>query len=464
MLDSRSRVTVVGAGKRVDLALPSNTPIGEYVPALARLCGQPTGAVMPPVWSLATADSQPLPVETSLAEAHVLDGQVLYLRDVGRDPGAAPGVEDIDELVADEAERYRRGSAPHGLVTMALGLVWLMVTALATLQRSGAARVSTAIVLLLAGASAVAIGWVLHQLPTPVPKPLCLAVALGALPCLAAAGALFGQSLYGREFRWAGAIAGANVSTLMILAAVPEAVIVALELPLALAAMLAPVLSLVHADGTQVAAAAAVSALALVSVAKPLAGAVTAWSGKLPRSGPSMAQAATALVVRARQLLAVILLGPVVSLGIALPVLAATCRPYPVALVVVTSVALLVRARAVQFTSEVAMLSAAGCVGLFATVAAFAGRYLSAWPATAVLATAGLVILGAGIAATVLRRPAPAAGEDPTLGLGGPVDNPDRFRWLDVIGVMCNIASACLAMGVFGVFGDLFGMGRHIVG
>jgi hypothetical protein len=464
MLDSRSRVTVVGANKRVDLALPSHAPIGEYAAGLARMCGQATGGVLPPAWSLAAAGRPPIPVEMSLAEARVLDGQVLYLRDVGRSPDAAPVIEDIDEIVADEAQRLRGAGAVRGLAIMAFGLVWLTVTALLAVLRPGPGPLETSAVLTVAGLSALAIAWALHQLGTRVPAPLCLAVSLTTVPCLTAAGWLLGQALYGAGFRWPGAIVGANAGMVMVLATIPEAVILALELPLALAAVLAAVLSLVAADRVQAAAAVAVCALALISVARPLAGAIAAWSGKLPRSGPAVAQAVTIMLVRARQLLAVILAGPALALGATLPLLAATGQGYAVALDCVASVALLVRARRVGFTSEVVLLGGAGCAGLFAVAATYVHRYLAGGLAASALALAGLGVLGAGIALTVLRHPEPAAGEDPTLGLGGPVDNPDRLRWLDVVGMLCNIACASLAMGVFGVFDDLFGMGRHIVG
>src|SRR4051794_656359 len=102
MLDRRSRITVVGGDKRVDVALPSESPIGEYVVGLADLCGQTAGGLMTPAWSLAPAGREPWPVELSLAEAGVADGQVLYLCDSARDPGTAPVVEDVEELVADD--------------------------------------------------------------------------------------------------------------------------------------------------------------------------------------------------------------------------------------------------------------------------------------------------------------------------------------------------------------------------
>jgi len=95
MLDARSRVTVVGTRKRVDVALPTAAPIGEYVAGLAELCGQERRNPLPPAWSLALAGEAALPLDSSLGASGVTDGQILYLRDVARDPDTEPVVEDV---------------------------------------------------------------------------------------------------------------------------------------------------------------------------------------------------------------------------------------------------------------------------------------------------------------------------------------------------------------------------------
>src|ERR1700729_1328372 len=97
MIDGRSRVTVIGTRKRVDVALPAAAPIGEHSAGLASLCGpaQASPGALPPAWSLAVAGGAPLPLSASLEESGVLDGQVLYLRDLARDPGVHWTAEDI---------------------------------------------------------------------------------------------------------------------------------------------------------------------------------------------------------------------------------------------------------------------------------------------------------------------------------------------------------------------------------
>ncbi|HZV48543.1 MAG TPA: EsaB/YukD family protein [Candidatus Dormibacteraeota bacterium] len=74
-------VTVHGAGRRLDLTLPATVPILELTPALAQLCGAAGSEDTPPAWTLARAAADPFPLTCSLAEAAVLDGEVLHLVD-----------------------------------------------------------------------------------------------------------------------------------------------------------------------------------------------------------------------------------------------------------------------------------------------------------------------------------------------------------------------------------------------
>ncbi|HZV51778.1 MAG TPA: EsaB/YukD family protein [Candidatus Dormibacteraeota bacterium] len=74
-------VTVHGAGRRLDLTLPATVPILELTPALARLCGATGDEGTPPAWTLARVGAEPLPLTGSLADAAVIDGEVLHLVD-----------------------------------------------------------------------------------------------------------------------------------------------------------------------------------------------------------------------------------------------------------------------------------------------------------------------------------------------------------------------------------------------
>ena len=322
MQDGQSRITVVGARKRVDVAVPSAAPIGEYVAGLAELCGQDRRSVLPAAWSLALAGAAPLPVGSSLAEGGVTDGQVLYLRDTTAGSGSDPVVEDVDEHVIGEAERQRRSGLPRGVVVMAAGLIWLTGGASLLAARHGHSEVSAAVGLACAALLLLALAWAMEVRKTAISAPLCLAISMTSIPCLAAAGALLAQALERPEFFWLGAIAGANAATVLILAATPEAVVFALELQFVAAAVLGPVLVAVRADVVQTATAVAIAALALLAMSKSVAATIAVLAKRARRDGFPMSQATTELLIRTRQLLVVVVGGPAFALTIVLPMLA----------------------------------------------------------------------------------------------------------------------------------------------
>jgi hypothetical protein len=461
MLDARSRVTVIGTRKRVDVALPSAAPIGEYSAGLANLCDQDRRGSLPPAWSLAVAGAEPLPLSATLAESGVVDGQVLYLRDLTRDPGTDPAVADIEELVAGEADAQRGRSWPRPLVVLSFGLVWLAAAGGFALYRGGAGPITAAIALAAAGLLLLGTGWALAQRQMLAPMLLCVLTSLTAVPCLAASGALLGQTLGGPSMRWVGAIAGASVAVLMSLAATPEAVVVLIALQLGVALLLAPLLVAIHATGVQVAAATVVAMLSVLGLSKMAAALVTVWS---QRPGPTTKDSATALLIRSRRLLTVLVAGPTLALAVALSVLALSGNGFALAMAGVASIALIVRAQQVGFTDELVPIGGAGLVGLFATLAGLAERL---WPhgvaGPLALLVVGLALVGGGTIGAILRHGADPA---PDMPAGFPVGagRPDRRKFIDIIGVLCLVATTSLALGVFGVFGDLMGMGRGMVG
>ncbi|NBE80097.1 EsaB/YukD family protein [Micromonospora rubida] len=463
MLDRRSRVTVNGGGKRVDVALPSESPIGEYVAGLAELCGQTGGGLMAPAWSLAPAGGAPFSIESSLAEAGVADGQVLYLRDVARDPGTAPVVEDIEELVAADAQEQRVDARARGVLTVWIGAGWLTLVAAVVAARPHRNDLLAALGLVLVSIVVLCLGWVLNQKRARLPASACLAISLSAVPCLAAAGGLVGQSLGGGLF-WCGVVLGANAGLLMALAATPEPAILAAEAALALAGTFAVVLVFLDADGTQIAAATVLAALLLVAVARPLAAAVAAWSTPMPKAAAGVAPATARLMLNARQLLALILVFPALALAGAFPVLALSRQGWSVGLAAVAGAALVIRARQVGFVSEVVLLAVPGAIGLFSVIGASGYRYLASGPSVLVLLLIGAAVVGVGVAVALASRPRAAAKEDGQTPFGPVVDTRDRGKFVETIGVVCLVLSATLALGVFGVFTELFTMGREMVG
>jgi type VII secretion integral membrane protein EccD len=466
-LDARSRVTVVGTRRRVDVAVPTAAPIGEYVADLVELCGQDRSHPLPASWSLAPAGAGPLPLEASLGSSGMVDGAVLYLRDVARDPGASPIVDDVEELVADRARSARDTSLPAGLVVVGFGLLWIAATAVLAIWPVRT-LIGPAVALSAVGLALIAVAWSLHQRPATVPAGLRLTVALTAVPCLAAAGALLVVALAGSRYGWSGAIAGANLGGLLALAAIPEGVLVAVEVHLGAAALITPVLWAARATPAQAAAVVVLVGLALIGLSKVLAAAIAAWSAPSPKR--PMDQVVTTLLVRSRRLLTAVLLGPTVALVVAFVVLAASGQVYAVALTAVASLALVVRARQRGFTTEVVLIGGAGVAGLFAVAVSVLDRMVGETVRISVFGSAGLGLVGLGVAVTLMRRAdqpaqrALASPGDPASLIVGTASRPDRLRFIDVLGIMSQLACACLALGVFGVFGDLVLMGRSIVG
>jgi hypothetical protein len=217
----------------------------------------------------------------------------------------------------------------------------------------------------------------------------------------------------------------------------------------------------------QASATVVVAALAFLGVAKLLASAIAAWSRRPSKNRSSMAQSVTELLIRSRRLLTVVCAGPALALSVAFAVLGASRGGWAIALSAVAGLALLIRARQRGYTNEIVLIGGAGVVGLFSALVSVMSRYhLGGVAVVAILAVLGVALVGAGAAGTMMHRQPSAVPvlTTPAGPLTGAVVRPDRHRFIDVIGVLCNIASVSLALGVFGVFHDLVGMGRTIVG
>ncbi|MFI9275910.1 type VII secretion integral membrane protein EccD [Kitasatospora sp. NPDC052896] len=93
------RLTVTGAGRRVDLALPEDVPLADLYPEVWRLCGEPAAEGEPVGRRLVRRDGSALDPSRSLAAQRVLDGELLLLRPCGHPP-PAPIYDDVTEAVA----------------------------------------------------------------------------------------------------------------------------------------------------------------------------------------------------------------------------------------------------------------------------------------------------------------------------------------------------------------------------
>jgi len=217
----RCHVTVQASNRRVDLALPTTVPILELTPTLARLCrpgaaGQDAAEreVTPPAWTLARAASAPFDLTSTLAEAGVLDGEVLHLVDAST--WRAPQLSDLAGSTATPAGPNRRpwtASATSwllsGLSTAALGLPLLALGVDGALDRRTG-------VLALAGALA-ALALLGRGVGGRRPTRLALLAAVVVLGGAAGAGLIDGRG----PLRLAGAGLGAGLALLALIRTLP---------------------------------------------------------------------------------------------------------------------------------------------------------------------------------------------------------------------------------------------------
>lgn len=455
-----SRVTVVGSRRRIAIAVPSATPIGEYSARLAAMCGQDQDDNLPPAWSLAIAGEPAMPLDVSLSELGICDGQVLYLRDIAEGPGEPPRVEDMDEVVAEETNRQRRGMLASGPVYLSFGLIWLVGLALLT-GFSSHPDAFTVVLLTVGGLTTIGTAWVIQQRKIPVPETLRLLTALTALPMMAASGMQVAQILGGNGYRWAGGVAGVNIAAAMVLAAIPGAVIFAVEIQVLVTAILLLLVFGFNADRTQSAAILLMVGIGMLALARRITSTITAWAHRPVNSRVQSEASATRTVELVRfsgRLLGVVLVGPVIAIALSLPMIALTGRPVPLLLTLVAALALLARARLAGFTAELLAYGALGLEGLFVTGLGGA-RYLQASPAetASVLMLSGIVVVAIGVAGSLFARPAEA---DQGIGLTGR-PRPKRSR-AEIVGVMTAVAVVPLTMAVMGVFSDLLEVGKSL--
>ncbi|BBY27629.1 type VII secretion integral membrane protein EccD [Mycolicibacterium sediminis] len=178
-------------GRLVDMALPTELPLREILPAVRRMA-LPTGDARPAVpvqLSLAPVGGVPFSLDATLDTVGVADGDLLALQPVPVGPPAPRIVEDIaDAAVIFSAARERPWGAEHvqrGASIAVLALV-VLATAVATLH-----RVATGQHAGLFTVSGVALLTVLGALVTRSRTPrLATALSVTALLPIAAAFAL----------------------------------------------------------------------------------------------------------------------------------------------------------------------------------------------------------------------------------------------------------------------------------
>ncbi|GAA0486383.1 hypothetical protein Ade02nite_10140 [Paractinoplanes deccanensis] len=434
---------MVGADRRADLAVPSDAPIAEYGDRLAELLGASGDDELPPVWTVAPAGGAPLPVEKSLAAAGIPDGTVLYLRDALAGEGDEPvvrGVWEVVEEVGSAGRGPRWDSRARARAAVLLGAAWLLVT-LSLLGFTDHGRSAAGAALAVAGIGFAVTARLLGGHPRVLPGPLRAALGCAVVPAMTVVALItLGPTLLYAEI-------GAVVGLLIALSAVPGVLLAAVTLVVAIAGVMTTAVLALGASATAAAATAVTAGVLFLGIAPRTAGMLTAATW-LRMSSPSLEPSAdpaelAGRVTRAQHTLVLLMAIASAIVAVGLVVVTRDPAPFPLALAGVAVVALLVRAGTFAFTTEAIGPVVAALTGAAGLVAA-----LGHWTATAPLrlplaALAGVAAIGVAVPSLLWR-----SAEGPA---------PSRLRPLLTL---CQLALPPLLLGVYGVYGLLWGLGR----
>ncbi|NMI00416.1 type VII secretion integral membrane protein EccD [Pseudonocardia acidicola] len=127
------RLTVLAPRRRVDLALPTDVPVGELTPMVLELLGEParTGEGRPVPWRLSGAAGGLLPPEATLTALGVLDGELLRIGPAAAPPPAPVFDDPVDALAAISTHTgggdvLGRWLGPGAVLALAGAAAWLI--------------------------------------------------------------------------------------------------------------------------------------------------------------------------------------------------------------------------------------------------------------------------------------------------------------------------------------------------
>lgn len=398
---------------------------------LVEMLGESDGAV-PARWALVRVGGRSLDPELALSEQSVVEGTMLFLRDITKpDPP-----ETVDDYAAEVA-----------IIVDAQGGRWTRAAAPALLAGSAAACLAAAgLVLLLAGDREVRATFGLAGAAIAVAVGLAISrrvgrrgagglVALSAIPLWAAGGAgLAGLADAGASAMVAAALGSGGIGAAIAILVAGEAVLV----PSVgiIAATLPPALVLggcavVGAGLLQ--AAALLCPIALGSLALPARLAV--GLAGIDNPGPA---SVGARATRGRQLLAAMLIAIALVLVGSSAILAISRGWFGWGLVAASSLSVVAKARHFRFAAEVAPLLAAGLAGLlvlqYPLIVALAIGPRGAGGGAAILTADALILVVAG---SMVRR----------WDL-----SPRLRRQLGRLEALATAATVPLAVGVLGTY------------
>lgn len=451
----RCLVTVVGTGKRVDLAVPADAPIAEYADLLARLVGQESDEALPPTWSLAPVGSPPLPVTSSLAGAGIVDGSVLYLRDVLDGEADEPVVRSVWEVVS---ELGRSGRGPRwdirarGRAAMLLGAGWMLVF-LGYLGVVGHSRFLVAMLAAVIGIGLAITARLLQPYPRVLPHHLRTLLGCAVVPCMTVVSLLsLGPPSWDVRHLVYGQI-GTVLGLVVALVAVPGVMLAAVTLLVVAAGTMTTLVIALGATPSATAATAVTVGTLFLAVAPRTAGLLTAASW-LRMSSPTVEPDADPdrlgdRVLRAQRTLVLLMGVTSAYVAVALLVLTRDTSVFSLALAAVAVVALLVRAGTFEFTTEAigpVVAAMAGAFGLFAAL----GHWTATEPLVLPLALlAGVVAVSVGVPVLLWRS-----------GTGGVDDNRHQRSPMRALLTTCQLLLPPLLLGVYDVYALLWNLGR----
>jgi type VII secretion integral membrane protein EccD len=440
MADQLCRVTVVGEKRRVDLTIPARAPIAEYISALTGLCEQDDDAAFPAVWSLAAPGRGPLPLQSSLDQAGILDGQVLYLRDLAAGEADEPVVLDLDEAVeeaADQLGRWAWTPRSRSVAMLAAGAAWLVAALLilAVHPDGISPRLLSGLAIGAGTASAAVAAAVTRQRP-PAPGPARLALALSVVAEFAVGGGF----LLGHPTPVAVA-GGAAAGCFLAFLAVRDLLTLPLFGLAVITLALSVVLSAARAGAASSASVVAVAGLALLATGPQWA----TWAIACPQLTGVTAAGGAAVPdqVRHAWLLLTVwstLTGLLTAADLVL--LTTFSSWYAQALAGCAGLVLVLGAGTGRQLTQVVPNAAAGAAGLLALLLELPARVpLPPWSGPLAAALTGLAILSAAFARSSASGP------------GG---------FIRGITLLLRAVCAALMIGSFGVFSELLSLGHRL--
>lgn len=230
-----ARVTVLAPRHRVDVALPADVPVGELVPMVLELIGEPSGGHGPRPWRLTGVTGGRLHPDATLDELGVLDGELLRIGPADAAPPPPVFDDPVDALASTVGRPRTPGRGPASAVALVLAAAAAALLAAVT----GPVAWAAAGVGLLAAAAALARAAMLVRGEN---RAGAATAALVAVPLAAAAAALALSGLPGGpQLLFAAAAAGTAAAAGQAVLRVAEPVLIAIvvvAVPVAVALVL----------------------------------------------------------------------------------------------------------------------------------------------------------------------------------------------------------------------------------